>query len=216
MKRILKTVLAAYLVLAVAVAIFVFSGVYDIAAATPHWPITRWVMEQTRNRSIAMHAAGIKVPPGLDDPAKVAMGTAHFAAHCASCHGGPGVARSEAAEGLYPQPPDLARAAGHYTQAELFWIVRNGIKMTGMPGWSDHSDEEIWATVAFIEKLPGMTETDYGKLVVQSMQMGGRHQHDGMAMPNGVAMPANMPGMDMKNMPMPNQAPPPAHDEQHQ
>ena len=197
----------AVLVMALAGVLFVASGIYDIAAATPHWPVTRWVMEQTRNRSIAMHAAGIKVPPGLDDPQKVAMGTEHFAAHCASCHGGPGVLRGEAAEGLYPQPPDLAHAPAHYTPAELFWIVRNGIKMTGMPAWSDHSDEELWATVAFIEKLPGMTEADYGKLVMQSMKMGGRHQHDRMAMPD----------MDMKNMPMPEKAVPPAgNDHDHQ
>ena len=100
----------AVFVMALAVVLFVASGVYDIAAATPHWPVTRWVMEQTRNRSIAMHAAGIKVPPGLDDPQKVVMGTEHFAAHCASCHGAPGVPRGESAEGLYPQPPDLAHA----------------------------------------------------------------------------------------------------------
>jgi mono/diheme cytochrome c family protein len=206
----------AIFVMALAGVLFVASGVYDIAAATPHWSVTRWVMEQTRNRSIAMHAAGIKVPSGLDDPQKVLMGTEHFAAHCASCHGAPGVPRSEAAEGLYPQPPDLAHAPAHYTQAELFWIVRNGIKMTGMPAWSDHSDEELWATVAFIEKLPGMTEEDYGKLVMQSMKMGGRHQHGGMAMPGGTSMPANMPGMDMKNMPMPDQGARPAGNDHHQ
>jgi mono/diheme cytochrome c family protein len=205
----------AIFVMALAGVLFVASGVYDIAAATPHWSVTRWVMEQTRNRSIAMHAAGIKVPPGLDDPQKVLMGTEHFAAHCASCHGAPGVPRGEAAEGLYPQPPDLAHAHAHYTQAELFWIVRNGIKMTGMPAWSDHSDEELWATVAFIEKLQGMTEEDYGKLVMQSMQMGGRHMYDGMAMPSGASMPANMPGMDMKNMPMPGQAAPAATGNDH-
>jgi mono/diheme cytochrome c family protein len=206
----------AVFVMALAGVLLVASGIYDIAAATPHWSVTRWVMEQTRNRSIAMHATGIKVPPGLDDPAKVVMGTEHFAAHCASCHGAPGVPRSEAAEGLYPQPPDLAHAPAHYTQAELFWIVRNGIKMTGMPAWSDHSDEELWATVAFIEKLPGMTEEDYGKLVMQSMKMDGRHMHDGMAMPSGAAMPANMPGMDMKNMPMPGQPAPAAGSDHHQ
>jgi len=207
---------AAVLVMALAGALFVASGTYDIAAATPHWPITSWVMQQTRNRSIAMHAAGIQVPPGLDDPQKVAIGTEHFAAHCANCHGAPGVPRSEAAEGLYPRPPDLAHAPAHYTPAELFWILRNGIKMTGMPSWSDHSDDELWATVAFIEKLPGMTEADYGKLVVQSMQMGGRHQHGGMAMPNGTPMPANMPGMDMKNMPMREKTALPAGTDHHQ
>ena len=98
---------SAVLVMALAAGLFVASGIYDIAATTPHWPVTRWVMEQTRNRSIAMHAVDIKVPPGLDDPQKIVMGTGHFAAHCASCHGAPGVARGEAAEGLYPQPPTL-------------------------------------------------------------------------------------------------------------
>ena len=195
----------AIFLMASASVIFVASGVYDIAAATPHWPVTRWVMEQTRNRSIALHAAGIKVPPGLDDPQKVVMGTAHFAAHCASCHGAPGVPRSDAAEGLYPQPPDLTHASAHYTKAELFWIVRNGIKMTGMPSWSDHSDDELWASVAFIEKLPSLTAEEYGKLVAQSMKMGGRHAHDAMAMPN-------MPGMDMKNMPMPDKTAPAGND----
>lgn len=206
----------AVFVMALAGALFIASGIYDIAAATPHWPVTTWVMEQTRNRSIAMHAAGIKVPPWLDDSANVVLGTEHFAAHCASCHGAPGVPRSEAAEGLYPRPPDLAHTPAQYSRAELFWIVRNGIKMTGMPAWSDHSDEELWTTVAFIEKLPGMTEADYGKLVMQSMKSGGRHMHDGMTKPNGAAMPRNMPGMDMKNMPMPDKAAPAAGTDYHQ
>jgi mono/diheme cytochrome c family protein len=206
----------ALFVMAMAGVLFVASGIYDIAAATPHWPVTKWVMEKTRNRSIAFHAADIKVPPGLDDPAKIVLGTEHFAAHCASCHGAPGVPRSETAEGLYPQPPDLAHAADHYSQAELFWIVRNGIKMTGMPNWSDHSDEELWATVAFIGKLPGMTEQDYGKLVMQSMTMGGRHMHGEMAMPRGTSMPANIPGMDMKNMPMPGTASPATENGHHE
>ena len=198
---------AAVLVMALAMVLFISSGVYDIAAATPHWSITRWVMQQARNRSIAMHAAGIKVPPGLGDPQEIVIGTEHFAAHCASCHGGPGVPRGEAAEGLYPPPPDLAHAAAHYTPAELFWIVRNGIKMTGMPNWSDHSDAELWATVAFIEKLPGMTQQQYGELVMQGMKVGGRHQHDEMAMPSGFSMPPNMPKAGMEDRPAPGTAP---------
>ena len=60
------------------------------------------------------------------------MGTEHFAEHCAVCHGAPGVPKGDNANGLYPQPPDLAITAKRYTGGELFWIIKHGIKMTGM------------------------------------------------------------------------------------
>jgi mono/diheme cytochrome c family protein len=86
------------------------------------------------------------VPSGLDDPAKVLIGVEHYAAHCAVCHGAPGVPKGDIGLGLYPPPPDLAKATSLYSSAELFWVLKHGIKMTGMPAWSDHSDEELWAT----------------------------------------------------------------------
>jgi mono/diheme cytochrome c family protein len=156
-------------------AVFVYSGVYHIGATTPDWSITHWVMDTARLRSIKAHAAGITAPPGLDDPAKLLIGTEHFAAHCAVCHGAPGVPKGDIGRGLYPPPPDLARATQLYSPGELFWIARNGIKMTGMPAWIDHSDEELWAIVAFINKLPGMSEEDYARLVMASMAHGGHH-----------------------------------------
>ena len=64
----------------------------------------------------------------------------------------------------------------------MFWVIKNGIKMTGMPAWADHSDEEIWATVAFLKKLPGMTPAEYGKLIMATMGQGG-HQHPGSGDP---------------------------------
>lgn len=158
---------------------FLYSGLYDVAATAPDWPVTGWALETVRTRSIETHAAGIPVPPGLDDPAKLLIGTEHFAAHCAVCHGAPGVPKGDIAHGLNPQPPDLTHASDHYTPPELFWILKHGIKMTGMPSWSDHSDAELWATVAFLEKLPGMTEQDYAKLVMASMAHGSVHEHGG-------------------------------------
>jgi hypothetical protein len=74
-----------------------------------------------------------------------------------------------------PQPPDLAKTAPLYSDRELFWILKHGIKMTGMPAWSDHSDEDLWATVAFLKKLPGMSEQDYARLVMASMVHGHHH-----------------------------------------
>lgn len=187
----LATVAAAYGVAIVAGVAIVYSGGYDISANEQHWPITRWVLETARVRSIKAHAQGIKVPSGLEDPASLPMGVEHFAAHCAVCHGAPGVPKGEIAEGLYPQPPNLALAAKLYTDAELFWILKHGIKMTGMPSWSDHSDEELWATVGFIKKLPGMSEQDYAKLVMASMAHGDHHHPGGAE-----RMPGAQPPMD--------------------
>ena len=158
----------------------IHTGAYDVAATAPHWPVTSWIMETARIRSIKAHAAGIQVPPGFDDPAKIPMGVEHFAAHCAVCHGAPGVPRGDIAKGLYPPPPDLSVTAKLYSEGELFWIIKHGIKMTGMPSWADHSDEEIWATVAFLKKLPDISEQDYGSLVMSTLQPGGgHHQHGG-------------------------------------
>jgi mono/diheme cytochrome c family protein len=190
MRTILLTLLTVA-VLAVAGAFtFIYAGVYDVAATSPHWPVTYWMMETVRTNSIKARAAGITPPQDLSDQTKVVGGTEHYAAHCASCHGAPGVPRGETAEGLYPKPADLTHAPQRYTPGELFWILKNGIKMSGMPSWSDHSDEELWGTVAFLEKLPAMSEADYGKLVIESMKQGGRHSHGEM-----------MPGMDHSSMP---------------
>lgn len=178
----MRTLIAAVLITGVIVVLgglaLIYSGLYDVAATASHWSIARWALETARTRSIKAHAAGIEAPPGLDDPATVITGVAHFAAHCAVCHGAPGVPKGDIAQGLYPQPPNLADAARRFSAGELFWILRNGIKMTGMPAWSDHSDEELWATVAFLEKLPGMSEQDYAKLVVASIAQGAHHHHD--------------------------------------
>ena len=176
---------------------FIWSGVYDIAATSPHWPLTYWVMEAVRTRSIKARAAGIEPPLEIADQASVIAGAEHFAAHCASCHGAPGVPQGDIANGLYPKPPNLADAAKRYTPGELFWIVKNGIKMSGMPAWNDHSDGELWSTVAFLEKLPAMSEADYAQLVMKSLtQGGGRHSHGAEG-----SKPDGMPGMDHGRMP---------------
>jgi mono/diheme cytochrome c family protein len=175
MRRFIVSTLIAGLVVILGGLALIYSGVYDVSATAPHWRVTYWIIETARVRSIKAHAAGITVPPVFDDPAEVLVGVEHFAAHCAVCHGAPGVPKGDIGRGLYPPPPDLAAIAKLYSDAELFWIVKHGIKMTGMPAWSDHSDAELWATVAFMRKLPGMSERDYAGLVMASMTHGGHH-----------------------------------------
>jgi mono/diheme cytochrome c family protein len=175
----MRTVIASILVTALVVLLggfaAIYAGVYDVAATEPHSPVTSWLLETARTRSIKAHAASIQAPPGLADPAKVIIGVEHYAAHCAVCHGAPGVPKGDIAHGLYPQPPNLAEAAKRYSPGELFWILKNGIKMSGMPAWSDHSDEELWSTVGFLEKLSGMSDQEYASLVMASMAHGGDH-----------------------------------------
>jgi mono/diheme cytochrome c family protein len=179
MRTVIASILVAALVALLGGFAVIYAGIYDVAATEPHSPVTSWLLETVRTRSIKAHAAGIHVPPGLDDPAKVIIGVEHYAAHCAVCHGAPGVPKGDIAHGLYPQPPNLAEAAERYSPAELFWIVKHGIKMTGMPAWNDHSDSELWATVSFLEKLPGMSEQDYARLVMSGMAHGGHHHSGG-------------------------------------
>ncbi len=175
---------------------FVYSGIYNVGATDPHWPLTHWAMNAVRVHSVKAHAAGIDPPLWLNEETKVVDGTAHFAAHCASCHGAPGVPRGDIADGLYPKPAELRDVAQRYTPGELFWILKNGIKMSGMPSWRDHSDDELWVTVAFLEKLPALHEDDYRRLVMESMTHGGRHNHGGAG-----ETPAQMPGMDHNSAP---------------
>ena len=176
MRTMIASLIIAALLVVLGAGAVIYAGMYDVAATSPHSRLTSWLLETARSRSIKAQAAGIAAPPGLDDPAKLLIGVGHYAAHCAVCHGAPGVPKGDIGRGLYPEPPDLAKTAPLYSPAELFWIVKHGIKMTGMPAWGDHSDDELWATVAFVEKLPGMSEQQYAGLVMAGMAHGG-HQH---------------------------------------
>ena len=176
MRTVLASLFIAALLIVLGAGAVIYAGMYDVAATSSHWRMTAWLLANARMRSIKAQAAAIQVPPALDDPAKALIGVTHYAAHCAVCHGAPGVPKGDIGRGLYPPPPDLAKAVQPYSPAELFWIVKLGIKMTGMPSWSDHSDEEIWATVGFLEKLPAMSEQEYVRLLMASMAHGG-HSH---------------------------------------
>jgi mono/diheme cytochrome c family protein len=178
-RTVILSVIATCAILFVAGLVVVYGGFYDVAASDRHWPVTQSLLDVARTRSIAFHAQGIPAPNKLDAPSNMAMGVDHFAAHCAVCHGAPGVPRDDIAEGMYPQPPDLNDAAQHDSDAQLFWILKNGIKMTGMPSWADHGDDDLWAIVAFLKKLPNMSEADYAKLVMDNAMHGMIHEHGG-------------------------------------
>lgn len=140
---------------------FVYSGVYDVAASTPHYDVTWRAMRTVMEQSVKRQARNVSVPE-LDDPEKVHRGFKNFHEMCVICHGAPGTAASQLSKGLYPQPPDLAEAAKRWTSAELYVITKRGIKMSGMPAWEPtHSGEELWELVAFLRLLPTMSVREY-------------------------------------------------------
>ena len=143
----------------------VYLGAYDIAADTPHSQPVFWFMTTVRERSIAARAADVVVPTGLDDPKRIASGAPEYDEMCSGCHLAPGMKRTEISRGLYPRAPELRRGSD-LTPAEEFWVVKHGIKMTGMAAWGvTHDDELLWDVVAFLRKLPELTTDQYQALV---------------------------------------------------
>jgi mono/diheme cytochrome c family protein len=88
----------------------------------------------------------------------------HWADHCASCHGNDGKGDTAMGRGLYPRAPDMTLAATQdLSDGELFWIIENGIKLTGMPAWGSASEEESnesWGLVRFIRQLPEISQSE--------------------------------------------------------
>lgn len=140
------------------------SGLYNVAASHPHTKFTEWVTHETMVHSIRAHARGIAAPPSAS-PAQVVRGLCIYESHCAACHGAAGVPRDRWVGGLEPPPPYLLDAADRWRPRELFWIAKNGIKMTGMPSWRNElSDGQIWDVVAWLEgsrRLPPQTFVEW-------------------------------------------------------
>src|SRR5882724_3637111 len=149
--------------LAGAAAISIAGGFYAIGADEPHTRAVALLLEQLRDRSIARQARAVVVPD-LDVPAMIGEGAEHYAAMCAGCHLAPGVTESEIRPGLNPAPPNLV-TEGIDDPREGFWVIKHGIKMSGMPAWGrTHDDESIWNIVAFVRQMPKMSAATYRAL----------------------------------------------------
>ncbi|WP_280153791.1 c-type cytochrome [Piscinibacter sp. XHJ-5] len=157
MKTVLATLLIAALLALAGMAVFIAGGFYDISATEPHTPPVHALLEATMRRSVKVRAADIVTPP-LGDAATVERGAACYRDHCLQCHGGPGVPHGDIAKGLQPLPDPLAGAVRQWRPRELYWIVRHGIKMSGMPAWETRlPDADLWAVVAFLDRLPELS-----------------------------------------------------------
>jgi cbb3-type cytochrome c oxidase subunit III len=144
-------------------AVFFFGGYYSVAGTAEEPAAVKWALDYVRQASVARHAKD-RPPASLGEPSSLQAGARAFSERgCPTCHGGPGVSWAKFSEGLRPYPPDLKEVAPHRTAQELFWIIKNGIHMTGMPSFGaiEVPDQEIWTIVAFVKKLPDVSDDDF-------------------------------------------------------
>ena len=164
--RFLALIGALAIIVGLAALAFFFGGFFNVAAVEEDHPAVVWALTRVRMASIDRHSAGLKPPMSLDDAAFVQAGAKAFAQRgCANCHGAPGVEWAKLSEGLRTDPPDFKEIVGAREPRELFWVIKNGINMTGMPsfGATGMGDPEIWSVVAFLKKLPDVKEDDFKK-----------------------------------------------------
>jgi len=183
MKNIVITLVTAITLATLVGLTVVYAGLFNVSASWKDPALVRWVLATTRENAVKSRAASIKVPP-MKGAQQVEEGFRSFREMCASCHTPPGASASPTAQGLNPEPPDLAKRAEQMSSAELFWVIKNGIRMTGMPAWGpSHKDTELWSIVAFVKTLPNMSSDDYQALDQQTPEghghSGGGHNDEG-------------------------------------
>jgi mono/diheme cytochrome c family protein len=126
-----------------------------------------FVARRVRAFAIPASARSAANPVTLTPDVLVAA-RAHFADHCASCHANDGSGQTEIGQNLYPKAPDMRLpATQNLTDGELFYIIHNGIRLTGMPAWGgadEHADEDSWKLVYFVRRLPALTPAEIAEM----------------------------------------------------
>lgn len=141
------------------------SGVIPLRASSGHWAITEWVLSFTMRRSVATHSLGIDAPADLRAPGLVLRGAGHYESACRFCHGAPGARMPVVPAAMTPHPPPLQQTARELDAEELFYVVKHGVKLTGMPAWpAQQRSDEVWPVVAFLLELRDMDAAQYRSL----------------------------------------------------
>lgn len=163
----IKSVILMVAIFIIATLGVMYSGAIPIGADTRHSAFTFWLLETTRKNAIYVASKNISVP-SLDKPEQLLSGGADYNDMCADCHLKPGVSETDMTIGLYPSPPDLTQKTALHEDdltvitRQQFWVIKHGIMASGMAAFGPtHSDERIWAMVAFLQKLPELTPLQY-------------------------------------------------------
>ena len=172
--KLLRILLGLALVAIIGAATLLWLGVYNVAADDPHWSATYRLLEVARDRSIAARASYIEVPD-LSDSDLIRGGAGNYSAMCVTCHLSPDAQETELSIGLYPRPPRWDEL-GDVDPRRAFWVLKHGIKASGMPAWGKSMDDRyLWGMVAFTQQFKTMTAAQYSAQVAASPG----HSHGG-------------------------------------
>lgn len=157
------------------------SGLLDLSASKPHPRGWASFLHYVFKRSTAHHAAGLTAPPDFGSMAQIAKGGAYYGTACAHCHGGPGLGQNPVALSMTPRPQYLMHEIGTFSDAELFWIVKHGVKYSAMPAYpAQDRDDEVWSIVSFLRAMPHLSTAGYRRIVYG----------DAPGTPDGLGVPA--------------------------
>ena len=177
MLKFLLAVLVVLLVLAGVGAFLVHTGRLPVGATTPPDLVDRVAMT-AKFEAVRRAGNGLQVTLPTD-PASIARGREHYVENCLPCHGAPGVKSAEFAEGMNPKPPEIDGPLQGYTDAQLFWVIKNGLRATGMPAFGvNHKDEEIAAIAAFVRRTPHLTPEERKELTAAAPHEDHHHESD--------------------------------------
>ncbi len=162
------------LVLAIAgITGLVASGSLPVAAAKPESTLVAWLLHTAFERRVSREATSIQLPAGLDVPERIQEGARNFASMCSGCHTPPGKEASVVSRGLNPSPPKLVNIKGDHSATELFWVISNGVRMSGMPAFGPtHSEGQIWALVSFIGYAESLDAVGYSQYLLEAREAG--------------------------------------------
>jgi mono/diheme cytochrome c family protein len=161
-------VAAASVCVVVAALAFIYSGFYDVTAAIPHTRLVGWALHQVYQSAMERDSAAVITPADLETAANVQNGARLYSENCAMCHSAPGEPLSPLGRGIYPSAPLLLAITRKNHPNQMFWVIKNGIKMTGMADFGKTlTDQQIWDLAAFLHKDRGIAFSNYAELAAK-------------------------------------------------
>ncbi len=180
-KVVLLSVVGTLVVLGLAALIVIYTGAYDVAATRQHSPLVDWALSTLMEHSVKARADQVAGTMPTDQ-ASLEKGLEHYDEDCVPCHGAPGRERGELGKGVTPTPPDLGKTADEWSDKEIFWIVKHGIRLAGMPAFGPtQTDSNLWDIAAAVRKLPTLSPDVYAHSVAAAKGSGEAGEEGGGA-----------------------------------
>lgn len=168
LRTVILTLLALGIIGVLGAVFFVYSGIYNVSALGQHTQPMYALIDDSLRASIRLRASALEPPPDTKTDWRN-DGLLLYQAHCVQCHGAPGVAPDHFALGMTPKPTATMEMARSRSKQELFWVIKHGIKMSGMPAWEYRlTDQQMWNLVAFIRESRHLSVADYQRLAEQA------------------------------------------------